>query len=131
MPQATTLPEFYHAAASGPALQLQVPASLHQMPSTVAAGTTASSAVIVSDGYQRIAVAVTSSQAGTLSLQRYLDQAGSIAQGAAISASLSANQPAVINATDGLPFQSLVVSVANSGSAGASLSALVILLQGN
>jgi len=131
MPQATTLPEFYQTTASGPALQYQVPAAVHQLPASVAAGGTASSAVISSDGYQKIALSVTSTEAGTLTLQRYLDAAGTVPQGTALQASIAAGQPALVNAIDGLPFQSVKVSVSNSGSTGANLTNLVILLQGN
>lgn len=131
MPQATTLPEFYQTTASGPALQYQVPAAAHQLPTSVAAGRTASSAVIPSDGYQKIALSVTSTEAGTLTLQRYLDASGTVPQGAALQASIAAGQPALVNAVNGLPFQSLTVSVSNSGGTGANLTNLVVLLQGN
>ena len=100
-------------------------------PASVAAGGTASSAVIPSDGYQKIALSVTSTEAGTLTLQRYLDASGTVAQGAALQASIAAGQPALVNAVDGLPFQSLTVSVSNSGGTGANLTNLVVLLQGN
>ncbi|MGC9237754.1 MAG: hypothetical protein ACP5GF_12785 [Thiomonas sp.] len=114
---------------NGPKLQKLLTASELGLSTSVAASGSNASNVIQSNGYGAFAVAVTSTQAGTISVQRYLDPAGTIPQGAALTASLTANTAAVVNATDGAPFGSFVVTVTNSGSSAATLSNVGALLQ--
>ncbi len=83
------------------------------------------SQVIPSGGYPRIAVTLTSSAAGTLAVQRYLDVAGTIPQGPAVTASLTAGTSATLNITDLAACQSFTISVPS----GATLSNAAVLLQ--
>lgn len=106
-------------SAAGLGLALSVPAS-----GSVASG------VILSNGYLAFALGLTSSQAGGISIQRYIDVAGTVAQGAAITASLTAATAAVANVTnDGKPFASLIITVTNSSGSAATLSAIAALWQ--
>lgn len=114
----------------GGAMQAQVPASVHGLASTVAASGNTTSNLIPSDGFQIGAVGVTSSQAGQIIVQRYLDDAGQVKQGAALTASLVANTAQVLNITDGNPFASFTVEITNTGGSTANLTNLAILLQG-
>jgi hypothetical protein len=82
------------------------------------------SATLQMNGWQRFSIGLTSSQAGTLSVQRYLDIAATVPQGAAVTASLTAATPAVVNAgSDLAPCASIIVTVSNSsGSTAATLT---------
>ena len=97
---------------------------------TIAASGNITSNLIFSDGLQIVAVGVTSSQAGAINVQRYLDDAGTVKQGAALTAALIANTAQVLNITDGNPFASFTVDISNTGGSTANLTNLAILLQG-
>ncbi|MCE9565840.1 MAG: hypothetical protein K8U57_27765 [Planctomycetes bacterium] len=115
---------------AGGAMQVLVPASVHGLPASVPAGNHVTSNLIFSDGMQVVAVGVTSTQAGTVTVQRYLDDAGLIKQGAPLTASLVANTAQVLNVTDGNPFASFTVDISNSAGSAASLTNVGVLLQG-
>jgi hypothetical protein len=130
MPTMTTLGDQGHQVNPGGAMQVLVSASVHGLPATIAASNHATSNMIFSDGMQVGAVGVTSTQAGMITVQRYLDDAGNIKQGAALTQAITANTPAVLNITDGNPFAAFTVDISNTGGSQATLSNLGILLQG-
>ena len=70
--------------------QAPVPATVHNMPASIAGSSSVQSSLIVTEGYSLISVGITASQNGTMSVQRYLDAAGTVAQGAAVSVNLTA-----------------------------------------
>ena len=78
----------------------------------------------LSGGYPRIAVGATSSATGSITVQRYLDAAGTIPQGPALTQALTAATAGVLNAADGAAFQSFTVAIA-----GGTLSNVGCLLQ--
>jgi hypothetical protein len=84
--------------------------------------------VIPSDGFKAFAVAITSSEAGALNLQRFLDEDGTIAQGAVQTVALTAGQPAVLNITDGLISRSFTLGVTNTGGAAATVTGFALIL---
>ena len=129
MPQAITHLDTHEWIDNGPKLQKFLTAADIGLSASVAASGGNTSNLIQSNGYGSLAVGATSSQAGTLTVQRYLDAAGTVQQGAALTASLTAGTAAVINATDGVPFGSFTVSVSNSGTSAATLSNVGLLLQ--
>ena len=86
--------------------------------------TPGTSVLLASGGYTKMALGATSSATGSLSIQRYLDPAGTIAQGAALSQALTAATPGVLNVTDGLPFASFTVTIS-----GGTLSNVGLLFQ--
>lgn len=120
--------EYYAPISPGPALQYSVPARIHGLVGPVSASGSISSNVIETDGWPKAAIGLTSSQSGTLSVQRCIDPAGTVAQGAPLTAALGAGAPAVVNISDGRPFASMVVSVTNTGGSSATLSSVAILL---
>ncbi len=129
MPEVISHQDTHDYVDCGPKLQkFLTPASISLSTSVAASGAN-TSALISSNGYSTFAVGVTSSQAGTLTVQRYLDQAGTIPQGAALTATLTAATPAVVNATDGAPFGAFTVEVSNTGTAAATLTNTGVLLQ--
>jgi hypothetical protein len=109
--------------------QTSIPATAHNLPATVGASSSATSSLIVTEGYGLISVGLTSSQNGTLSVQRYLDAGGTVVQGASQQVALTANAAANLDVTDGKPFAAFKVTVTNSGGSTATLSNLAILVQ--
>ncbi len=107
---------------------LLTPPAMGLATSVPASGSVVSN-VIPTNGNKAFAFGVTSSEAGTVSIQRFLDFAGTIPQGAALTASLTAATAAVVNATDGVPFQSVQVTVTNSATSAATLSDTGLLIQ--
>jgi hypothetical protein len=76
-----------------------------------------------------IVVGLTSSQGGLLNVQRYIDKAGTVAQGAALTQTLTAAAAAVIDSADGKGFGSYTIQVTNSsGTTPANISGLAVLL---
>jgi hypothetical protein len=70
-------------------------------------------------------------QDGSLSVQRYLDRAGTIAQGSASTASITANTPVVPNIPDGKPYQMFTITITYSSDTPANASAFAVLLNAN
>lgn len=130
MPQLTNLGDQGHQVNPGGAMQALVPASVHGLPNQISASGNVTSNLIASAGLQVGAVGVTSTQAGAINVQRYLDPAGLIKQGAVLTQAITANNPAVLNMTDGNPFASFTVQITNTAGSPADLSNLGILLQG-
>lgn len=106
---------------AGPLAQVYVPLTGAGAP----AFTGGVSDVIPSGGYPRIAITLTSSSGGTLSVQRYLDTAGTIPQGAPVTQALTAATSATLNIGDLAPCQSFKISVPS----GTTLSNAAALLQ--
>lgn len=90
------------------------------VPATIAAGVTYDSGVITVGGYNNFAASAQLTQTGTLTLQRYIDAAGTVAIGDAVTQAMTANTLATVAVADGLPCASFNVTVQNtSGSLGA------------
>jgi hypothetical protein len=124
MPLATSRGEFYDILSCGPVAQRVVGA-------TVASSANVTSNLIFSDGFKSIAIGLTSTQAGLVTVQRYLDAGATIAQGNALTVNLSATNPSVLNTSDSVAFQCFTVNISNTGGSTANLSGLIILLQAN
>lgn len=115
----------------GQVLQVLLDTTTLGLATTVPANDSVVSEVIIANGYKAIAFACTSSQTGSVSIQRYLDQAGTIPQGAALTVSLTSSTAAVLNNSDNHPFQSLQITVANSTGSDATLTNCALLFQSN
>ena len=138
MPDVRSLEETYAASQLGPASQYLVPATssgegtqYHNLPGTVGAGATVTSNVIRAYGFTLIGAGCTLSQAGNIKIQLYLDDAGTIPMGAAVSATLAANTPNAVQTTVGgpAPFRSFAVSIQNTSGSSGNLTNPVILCQ--
>ena len=81
MPTMQTLGDQGNQVNPGGAMQSLVPAAVHGLVATVPHGGSITSNLIFSDGMQVAAVGVTSTKAGAINVQRYLDDAGTIKQG--------------------------------------------------
>jgi hypothetical protein len=74
------------------------------------------------------AFGLTSDQAGSLSVQRYLDANGQIPLGSPLTATLTAAVANSVSWTDGLPAVSLQITVTNSAGSAANLSNITLNL---
>lgn len=102
---AKTQTDVHTPVDSGPLLQVFLSAA------TLGLTAPGTSPVLLAGGYPKLAVGATSSAAGSIAVQRYLDAAATIPQGAALSVSLTAATAGVLNVNDGLPFQSFTVTI--------------------
>ena len=131
MPTMQTLGDQGPQVNPGGAMQVLVPASVHNLPSTISAGNHVTSNLILSDGMEIGAVGVTSTQGGMITVQRYLDDAGTIKQGAALAQAIRRQlccDPGDYGRQSFL--RSFTVDISNTGLSTATLSNLGILLQG-
>jgi hypothetical protein len=96
-------------------------------PATIAAGVTYSTGIIPAAGYNMFAASAQLNQTGTLTLQRYIDEAGTIAIGAAITQAMTADVLATVAVNDGLPCASFKVTVENTSGSLGTLSNFHIL----
>jgi hypothetical protein len=112
------------------AQQAPVPATTHNLPTSIAASSSIQTSLVVTEGFTLISAGLTASQNGTMSIQRYLDAGGTVPQGAAISVTLTANNAANVDVLDGKPFASFILTVTNSsGSTVSNLTNFALLLQ--
>jgi hypothetical protein len=109
--------------------QAPVPQSVHNVPASIAASSQVQSNLIATEGFSQIAVGVTASQAGTLSVQRYLDAGGTVVQGAALQTALVAGTAANLDIMDGKLFAAFRVTLTNSGGSTSNLTNFALLLQ--
>jgi hypothetical protein len=114
----------------GPALQFWVPAGTHNLPSIIPGSSQVTSALIVTQGYCLIGAAVTSSQAGAIKIQPFLDEAGTMALPVFTQALTAGAVAVVTNASQApVPFQSVQVIITNSSTSTANLSGFGLLFQ--
>lgn len=116
----------------GPALQVLLSAAALGLTGTVGASGEIQSGIIEVNGWQKFAVGLKSTQGGVLSVQRFLDLAGTVPQGAAVTATLVGGTANVVNiGSDGAIFTALQVTVTNTGASVATLSNVQGVLQAN
>ena len=98
---------------------------------TIAASSSYQSGVIPSNGFKAIGIGVLSSQAGAITIQRYLDAAGLVPVGAPVTASITASTAQWCTVNDGTPFRSFKFQISNSGTSAANISNFGCLLSAN
>lgn len=89
---------------------------------TIAGSGTITSALMPTYGALNHAYFAQITNAGTLSLQRYVDAAGIVPQGTASTLALTAATLGVLNVNDGKPALSEKVSIINGGTTAATIS---------
>lgn len=99
------------------------------MPASIAASGNWNSGLIFSDGYRYLTVTATSSQAGALVIQQYVDMAGTIPR-VVSSTALVAATPLIVDIADLKPFMSFTVQINNTGGSGAAVTGFQVLLAG-
>ena len=104
-------------------------ASAAGFPSTAPGSGTVTSSAVVTNGFTRGTVGLQSTQAGTLTVQRYVDGAGLVpVNSPAITVAIVANTPNSVGWADGLPCGSIIVSFTNGSGSTATLSNFVVNL---
>ena len=98
---------------------------------TIAASGSYQSGVIPSNGFKAIGIGVLSSQAGAITIQRYLDAAGLVPVGAPIAPTITAGTPQWATVNDGTPFRSFKFQISNSATSVANISNFACLLSAN
>lgn len=121
--------EAFTIGSVGPAPQFTYPFSIHGLAATIPAGNNINSNIIKSEGNKFISVGLISSQAGVLSIQGYLDEAGIIPQGAPVTATLVAATANLVNYSPAAIFQSFKINVTNTGGSPANLTSVNIVVQ--
>lgn len=97
-------------------------------PGTIGNKGTYTSDPISTYGMPHVAVVATIDQAGTLSLQRYVDLAATITAGSAVTASMTGSTMATIDNLGTVISQSAKVSIINGATAAATISGLAVVL---
>ncbi len=90
-------------------------------PTTIAASATWNSGILISGGSPKVAAGVTSTQAGAITITRYLDTAGTVTIDTH-TAPLTANNFASLVLVDNVPFGSFMVQISNTGGSAATLT---------
>lgn len=103
-----------------------VPSASIGLVTPVPATTQHNSKVILTGGLNKGSAGLASSQAGTLSVQRYVDPAGLVPLGAALTVAVVANTPVSVGWSDGLPSSSIVMSFNNTSGSAANLTDVVV-----
>jgi len=91
-------------------------------PFTIGASSNWTSGLMFSMGFKALSVGLTSTQAGAINIQRYLDLAGTVVQGAASTVAIVANTAVVLNVYDNLPFTTFTIQVTNTGGSTATVN---------
>jgi hypothetical protein len=121
--------QYWEPVGEGPYAQVDLGAYAPIQPSgTIAASGNFTSPVFNGNGFYKMSVSLKSTQAGAINIQRYLDAAGTIPQGAASTVALSANTQATLNVTDGLIFRSFTLQITNTGGSAATVSNFAFLM---
>ena len=108
-------------------IQVISPEMPNAIPTTLAASSTWSSGLIYNDGYRYLTVAVTSSQAGSILVNQYLDTAGTIAR-PTNTTTLTASTGVIVDITDLKPFGTYTISVVNSSTLASTLSGFACIM---
>ena len=97
-------------------------------PATLAASAAWQSGIIPCGGVPAIAASAQLTTAGTLTIQRYIDPAGTVLIGAAITQALAANTLGYAwNGRDGLPAASFQVTLTNTSGGTATITSVNLL----
>lgn len=105
------------------------------LPATLAPSGSWVSGPILADGFKVIGAAVVMTQIGTITIQLWLDVAGTIPQGSLVSTAVTANTAAVVNAgniggstANNMPFASYTISINNTSVSTATLTNVVFCI---
>jgi hypothetical protein len=111
--------------------QTSIPNPPNPVPTQIAPSSTWSSGIIPTNGLKSFALSGTLTQAGTLSIQRYVDPLGTTAIGLPITQTLTSNTLGTVAVNDGLPCLAVQFSITNSGGTFATLTnANLLAMQG-
>lgn len=112
----------------GPPQGVQVPVGALGLATIITPSGQTVSPIIPSYYFPHITFGCTSTQAGAVTIQRYIDLAGTVLQGAALTGTLVANTALIVDNADGKGFGSFQITITNTGTVNATLSAVILLL---
>ena len=101
----------------------------NSFPATIAAGGSWLSGYIAYNDLNAVSASAKSTQAGALTLQRYLDSAGNIPIGTAFTATLTAGSLATVSANGDVAAAFFQITITNTGGSVATITDTVIVLQ--
>jgi hypothetical protein len=125
------LTQYWEPVSGGPSAQADLSTLVFSSPqTTIPLSSNWTSSVINADGFKFITVAATSTQAGSINVQLYVDAAGTIKQGNALTVALGASPLGVLNVNGTTtPFQSFTAQITNtSGTTAATITGYALLL---
>jgi hypothetical protein len=114
--------------AHGPKAEYVPTALIASVPGTVAASGSWTSALMTADGYYDFSLGVTQSQAGSITLLRFIDDLGQVALDTGQSTALTAATAGVLIVVDGHPCATFQVKISNSGGSTGTVSAFAALM---
>ena len=120
--------EGYQRFNQGPQVICNALVMASSLPTTILAGASWTSGVIVTAGWKSIMFAATSTAIGALTIQRYLDLAGTVSLGSLSSQALSPGAANYLCVNDGLPYVSFVATITNPGGVSATISKTALIL---
>lgn len=97
-----------------------------QLPATIAATSSFVSTVFGVPG-PGLSAGVKMDEAGNITLQRYLDAAGLLPIGSAVTAAVTANTAATINVNDGVPYAYAQLTIQNTAGSTATVAAAAVV----
>jgi hypothetical protein len=103
--------------------------SVGTVPATIAASGTYTTPVLQTYGMPHIAVSASLTQTGTISVQPYLDVAGTIANGSPITKAMTASTLTILDNVGTTITQSITVSIINTIATIATLSSFAVVIQ--
>ena len=130
---------FETASSTAGVMQITTPVLPVPVPVSIAGSGNWNSGLILSDGFKVICVGVIATQAGTVTIQRYMDIAGNIPIGTLASATLVANVANTVTVgglgttspLDNLPFLTFTVIITNSAGSTMTLTQVSFLMNAN
>lgn len=114
--------------AQGPPVGIEFSNGALAIANIIAASGNSTSVLIPSLYFPHIVFGVTSSQNGAVNIQRYIDKAGTVVQGAVVTVALTGGTAAVIDSADGKGFASFTIQITNTGAAAANITLMSLLL---
>ena len=115
-------------AMQGPPVGLEVPIASIGLAPVIAGGGFDATFILLSYYFPHLVFNAVSSAGVIFSLQRFVDKAGTVPQGAAILGTLSAGGTFTVDNADGKGFGSFQITCTNTSAASATLSSMVLLL---
>lgn len=124
MPKVTTPGEYINPVSIGPRLE-SIPVLAPALGPIAGSGNYTSNQ-ISADGFYDLVVALKSTQAGAINVQRYYDDGGLLPFAAVDTVAIVANTVAALKISDGVPMGSFTIQITNTGGSPATVSPISV-----
>ena len=108
--------------------QTIVDPQVYGLPTSVPANSAVSSKLVIVQGFTKVAAGLRSSQAGVLTIQRFIDDGGLVRVGDPLTVNLVPGESDSVTANDGQVFSSFQITVANSSNQNAMLDSATVVV---